>query len=234
MTTSGAATKMTITAYSDPSFTTKVSTVTNPFTVWINPASYSYKQTISYNDRQAQGSSGPSPEFNRVADEEISFDLMFDATGVIPPPGGQTSYSHGVADGISQFMALAATMNGGIHSPNYLILAWAQLQFQCVLTSMNINYTLFMPDGTPLRAKMAAVFQSYTSERQLAKEAKKASPDMTHLVTVTAGDTLPLLCYQIYGASGYYLKVARHNRLLDFRALVPGTQLVFPPLAGAR
>ncbi|MEJ2457620.1 MAG: hypothetical protein P8Y58_05515 [Novosphingobium sp.] len=221
--------KMVITAYSDPGFTSKVG---SPFSVWVNPTSYSHRTQIGYNDRQAQGSSGPSPEFNRIAKEEVSFELIFDATGAIPVPQGQ-SYNNGIADGISQFTALAATMNGNIHSPNYLVLAWAQLQFQCVLSSMDIKYTLFRPDGTPLRARMAVTFQSFTSETQLAKEANKKSPDMTHIVTVTAGDTLPLLCYRIYGDSGYYRSVARFNRLLSFRDVAPGMQLLFPPLAGA-
>ncbi len=227
-----APTRMTITAYTDPGFSSKAPTATNPFTVWINPASYAHKTQIRYNDRQAQGSSGPSPEFNRVGEEEISFDLVFDATGVVPPVSGQ-SYTNGVADGLKQFTSLLATVNGTIHSPNYLILSWAQLQFQCVLYSMNISYTLFRPDGTPLRAKLSLSFQSYTSETQLAKQANLSSPDLTHLVTVNAGDTLPLLCHRIYGDSNQYLKVARYNGLHSFRDVPPGTQLVFPPLAGS-
>jgi phage protein U len=227
-----APTRMSITAYTDPGFSSKAATATNPFTVWINPASYAHKTQIRYNDRQAQGSSGPSPEFNRVGEEEISFELVFDATGVVPPVSGQ-SYSNGVADGVAQFTSLLATVNGTIHSPNYLILSWAQLQFQCVLYSMNINYTLFRPDGTPLRAKLSLTFQSYTSETQLAKQANLNSPDLTHLVTVNAGDTLPLLCHRIYGDSNHYLKVAHFNGLHSFRDVRPGTQLLFPPLTGS-
>jgi hypothetical protein len=226
-------TKMTITAYTDTGFTKKLAGTLNPFTVWINPASYSRKTAIRYNDRQAQGSPGPSPEFNRIADEDVSFELIFDATGVIPPPGNKKSYSNGVADGIKQFTTLTATVNGAIHSPNYLILAWAQLQFQCVLVSMSTNYTLFMPDGTPLRAKVAVTFKSYASEAALAKKAYKRSPDVTHLVTVEAGDTLPLLCHRIYGDSRYYAKVAAFNGLSNFRGVPPGTQLLFPPLSGS-
>ena len=224
-----APTRMTITAYSDSGFTSKVG---SPFTVWMNPSTYTYSRNISYNDRQAQGSGGPSPEFNRVAQETVSFELLFDATGVIPVPSGQ-SYANGVADAVKQLVALTATLNGNIHSPNYLILSWAQLQFQCVLESMSINYTLFRPDGTPLRAKIQTSFQSYTNEVQLAKKEGKNSPDLTHLVTVNAGDTLPLLCYNIYGDSSYYWRVARVNGLLNYRDLQPGTQLVFPPLGEA-
>jgi len=223
------ATKMVIKAYSDSKFTKPVGA---PFTVWVNPSTYAHKTKIIYNDRQGQGSNGNSPEFNKVGEENISFELLFDATGALPEPADADYAGKGITKGIADFIALAATLNGEIHSPNYLILSWAQLQFPCVLTGLDIDYTLFRPDGTPLRAKMKVDFQSFTSEEQLAKKAKKSSPDLSHLVTVVAGDTLPLLCYDIYGDSGYYRQVAEANDLLEFRSLVPGTILLFPPLEG--
>lgn len=225
--------KMIVTAYTDPKFTAKVAGGTNPFTVWINPASYNYTRTVKYNDRQAQGSPGGSPEYNRVGDADLSFDLVFDATGVIPVPTGQ-SYENGVTDVINNFIDLVATVNGDIHTPNFLIVGWAGLQFSGVLTSMKIDFSLFRPDGTPLRAKMSVAFKSYTSEEMLAKAAGLNSPDLTHIVTVVAGDTLPALCHRIYGDSGYYAKVARFNGLLSFRNVPPGTELLFPPLGGAK
>ena len=45
-----------------------------------------------------------------------------------------------------------------------------------------------------------------------------------------SGDTLPLLCKEIYGSSAHYLRVAADNRLDDFRNLVPGQTLYFAPL----
>lgn len=231
---SGSLERMIITAYSDPNFTTQVAQAGNPFTVWINPASYSEESTIIYNDRQAQGSSGPSPEFNRFGQDKISFDLIFDATGVIPPPiPGTPMPRNGVAGIIAQFRLLTATMNSKIHRANYLKLSWGHLQFQCVLNKLTIAYSLFQPDGTPLRAKLSVTFLEFYSEQQLAKLANTNSPDLTHIVTVTAGDTLPALCHGIYGDSSYYLQVAAFNGIINFRNLAPGAQLLFPPLSGS-
>ena len=221
---------MVVTAYSDPDYNSPTG---KPFTVWINPASYTHNYTISYADRQAPGSPAPSPEFNRVGQESVSFDLIFDTTGVIPPPiPGTPLPSDGVAGLIDSFVALVATVNGVIHRPNYIKLSWAQLQFQCVLTKLNISYTLFKPNGTPIRAKVSVTFLSFASEKQLAAEANLTSPDLTHLVTTVAGDSLPALCHRIYGSSTYYLRVAAFNKLLDFRNLTPGMELTFPPLSG--
>ena len=225
---SGSLEHLVITAYSDAQYNSQTG---DPFTVWINPASYTHDYSIAYADRQAPGSPGASPEYDRVGQEVITFDLVFDATGVIPPPiPGTPLPSDGVAGLIDRFVKLVATVNGVIHRPNYLKLSWAQLQFQCVLSRLKINYTLFKPDGTPIRAKVSTTFLSYASEKQLAAEANMESPDMSHLVTVMAGDTLPALCHRIYGSSTYYLRVAAFNGLAGFRQLHPGMQLVFPPM----
>ncbi len=228
---SGSLEHMVISAFSDPDYNSPTG---KPFTVWINPSSYTHNYTITYADRQAPGSPAPSPEFNRVGQESVSFDLIFDTSGVIPPPiPGTPLPSDGVAGLIDTFVALVATVNGVIHRPNYIKLSWAQLQFQCVLTKLNITYTLFKPNGTPIRAKVSVTFLSFASEKQLAAEANMTSPDLTHLVTTVAGDSLPALCHRIYGSSTYYLRVAAFNNLLDFRNLSPGMQLAFPPLSGA-
>ena len=229
---SGGLEKMIITAYSDQNFKSQVGA---PLSVWINPASYIYTYSVLYNDRQAQGAEGPSPDFNRMGPDSVSFDLVFDATGVVPSPiaGKPDAPADGVVGMIARFKTLALYVNSSTHSPNFIKLSWAQLQFQCRLQNLTITYTLFRPDGTPLRAKLAVSFLGFTSEQQLAQESALASPDMTHIVTVVAGDSLPTLCYRIYGSSLYYLRVAELNKLNTFRRLEPGTQLMFPPLTGS-
>ena len=125
--------------------------------------------------------------------------------------------------------------NGNIHSPNFLRLQWGkQFIFDCRLTKLKLEYTLFAPDGTPLRAKAGSSFTEYTNKVELAKEENKTSPDLSHVRVVKAGDTLPLLCAEIYGASEYYPQVAAANDIVDFRNLAEGTSIVFPPLSSER
>ncbi len=226
---SGSLEKLVVYAYRKPNFTGEVGS----YTVWINPASYSHQYQICYTDPQAQGSSGGSPDFNRVPSDQVGFELVFDGTGVVgsPLPGVLPTFNDGISGQIDAFKKLVFTFNGNIHSPNYLKLVWGTLLFKCRLKSLALTYTLFKPDGTPLRARAKADFIGFTDEVELAKQANKSSPDMSHLVTVSQGDRLPLLCYRIYGTSDPYLEVARVNGLTDFRRLEAGRTLVFPPLA---
>ena len=214
--------KMIIYAYSDNSFRTQTG---YPFTVYINPGEYTHKYEIKYNDVNAQGSSGNSPGFNRMGHEVVNFRLYFDGTGVVA-----SAPLKNVKEQIDKFRAVVFSYNGQMHSPNYLKLSWGSLLFKCRLTTLDIRYTLFHSDGTPLRAYADVGFASYTAPQELAKRARKGSPDVSHVVQVKTGDTLPLLCYRIYGASDRYLEVARVNGISSFRHLEPGTSLLFPPL----
>ena len=240
----GALAKLKIEAYTDRRFRNEapVPSVVVP----INPSKYSRNGAITYTDKKPAGSAGGSPVFEKMDRETVSFELVFDATGAVPPPpsGGMIAAvrraaervrgrGEGVADQIKDLKAVAYAYNGKTHEPHYLKLSWGTFLFKCRLKSLNLTYTLFAPDGAPLRARADASFVGYTDEYILQAMMKRSSPDLTHVLTVQAGDTLPLMCHRIYGHSRYYCQVAEANGLTGFRDLKPGMQLVFPPLDGS-
>ena len=81
-----------------------------------------------------------------------------------------------------------------------------------------------------MRATAKVTFKSSIEEEKRAAKEDRQSADLTHIRRVGAGDTLPLMCYRIYGDPKYYLEVAAINGLGDFRSLVPGTEIRFPPI----
>jgi hypothetical protein len=218
--------KMSIEAFKDTKFSQRVGT---KYDVLINPDEYSHKLAIKYHNTSGQGANGNAPVFSKMGEDTVSFTIWFDGTGVIPGfPLSQGSST--IAEQITAFKNLVFRYDGGIHSPNYLQITWGTLLFRCRLVTMDLTYTMFQPSGEPIRAKCALSLASYTSRDELEREAAKKSPDMSHLIHVKAGDTLPLLCYQVYGTSVHYAEVARVNGLGNFRNLAAGTQLLFPPL----
>jgi nucleoid-associated protein YgaU len=127
-------------------------------------------------------------------------------------------------------------MNGKSHRPNFLRILWGNVSFgnqncfDCTLSEVQIDYTLFAPDGKPLRAKINAKFDSYIEDERRVKKEGRTSPDVTHLRKVTAGKTLPLMTDDIYGDQSYYLQVAKANGLINFRKLKANADLRFPPI----
>jgi hypothetical protein len=217
--------KMSMVAYSDKDFGSEV----GKFDVLINPDTYRHEYSIQYTDATGTGKSRANKVFNHVGEDTVSFKIVFDGTGVVPgaPADGGTS---SIRDQIEKFRKLVFQYSGEKHRPNFVKLLWGTLLFKCQLKSLSLNYTLFTPEGEPVRAEADVKFGGYNAPAAVAKGANDSSPDMSHVVTVKAGDTLPLLCHRIYGTSLPYAEVARVNGLTGFRRIEPGTQLLFPPI----
>jgi nucleoid-associated protein YgaU len=225
--------KLTITRCSvENGQTTEQSGAANVFEVSINPADYKHSFGISYSGSrddgsQPMGKSNVTPKFSAVNSEKIGFSIVLDGTGVVPDAQGRS-----VADQLAALKAIVYTYSGSDHEPNVVKLAWGRglTAFFGRLESMTVDYTLFRATGEALRAKAALSFISFTTQMEEALSAQRSSPDMTHIVRVRAGDTLPLLCQRIYRDASKYIEIARLNGLDGFRALAPDTVLDFPPM----
>lgn len=198
------------------------------FEALINPESYTLDYKLKFSESgQGQGSSGQQLKYEYTEPEEISFEFLFDNTGIID---GKPRDS--IADDIKKFKDVLIGYKGDAHEPRHFKLVWGENSiFKGRVVELGITYKLFKPDGTPIRALATVKFKSSIEEQIRAAQENKSSPDLTHIRKVKTGDTLPLMCYRIYGDPRYYLSVARFNRLDNFRQLVPGRELVFPPLA---
>ena len=219
-------TKLKIVAYKDPQFNDQVSD--GEFHSLLNPEKYTFKYAIESNNDQAAGTSDLSPRFNKKLPEDLELEFLFDRTGVIPQV---SSEDEGIIDDIEKFKKVVLDYSGEEHKPFYLIISWGTLLFKGSLKEMDIEFKLFKPNGAPLRALARAKFQGFVEDDLRVAMENNQSPDLTHLRTVEEGDTLPLMSYRIYGDSKHYLNVARVNSIGNFRKLVPGTQVFFPPLS---
>jgi nucleoid-associated protein YgaU len=217
--------KLTIIGYSDDQLTANV----GQYVVQINPEKYAQQYSTKMACKPTLNTGGVTNKFVVQEPQDLALEFYIDATGVVDAANGSSSATV-VQDELDKFMKVVYSYNGTIHSPNYLRVLWGKLTFDCRLDSMDIEYLLFTPAGVPLRAKLNTKFTQYNSPQNLELTARKSSPDLTHSRTVVAGDTLPLLCFQIYKECKYYVEVARINGLNDFRNLEPGRQIFFPPL----
>lgn len=193
------------------------------FEVMFNPQEYTLKYQVESDAAQGIGTSGSEPSFKKIKPQDLSLDFTIDGTGV-------TGQKVEVPNKVSEFLEVAYKYQGDEHRPRYLTISWGTLVFKCVLKSASVKYTLFSSDGTPIRAKVSATFEGFIEDKLRAAEESDTSSDLTHRRTVEEGDTLPLLCYRIYGDSKYYLQVAAVNNLTNFRDIQVGQKIYFPPL----
>jgi hypothetical protein len=221
--------KMLILAFSDSEKAENggVNDADDQFEALINPESYTLQYKLKFSQgAQGQGTSGAQLKYEYTEPDEITFDFLFDNTGIID---GQPRES--VVDDLKKMKDVLIGYKGDSHEPRHLKLVWGENSiFKGRVTELSINHKMFKPDGTPIRAIATVKFKSSIEEQKRAAKENKSSPDLTHIRKVKQGDTLPLMCYSNYGYPKYYLQVAEVNGLANFRQLKPGTDLFFPPL----
>lgn len=197
------------------------------FTIPVNPESYSQAYKIELKEKPAGGNQGSAPEYKFTSPEELKLDFTLDNTGTIE---GNVYDGTPVPKQVEKLLATVYKMQGEAHRPSILKIQWGSFfTFDCVLSSLDINYVLFRPNGEPLRAKVSASFKQYTEPQIRTRQENKKSPDLTRVIKVADGDTLPNLSYKSYGTPKYYPQVAYANKLMSIRTLRTGDDLVFPP-----
>lgn len=204
------------------------------FEVQYNPETLSMKHESVYQPPQG----GVRGRFSYSKPSRLSVQLVVDGTKVDHMGIELLRPIPSVADQVKKFLAVCYRVNGSTHEPAYLKLQWGQLQwgemalepsFDCRLESVDVQYTAFDRDGSPLHAQLTATFVQDLHPPRRAQQTGLTSPDLTHRRVVLEGDTLPQLCREIYGSPSHYLRVAQVNGLDDFRDLKPGQELFFPP-----
>ncbi len=221
--------KMKIMAFLDCNYTIPVGV----YVAQVNPDGYSQSYALEYEHTQVLGTSGKSAKVTLKKPDKLNVELLFDATGVVEPGLGSVqmfSDELGVAADLRIFKELMMSFDSRSHRPRFLILHWGTLLFKCVLSSMEVKYTLFRPNGIPIRAVVTAGFTGSTPDLLREAVEKLSSPDLTHAREVKESDTLLSLCESIYHDSALYIKVAEVNGISNFRKLRAGSKIYFPPI----
>lgn len=225
---SKALTKLIIHSFDKNDF--KVENKDRLFTTPINPESFTKNYTVELDTARGQGQSSTNPQYKSSAPKELKIEFILDGTSTLE--GYVDEYKKlNVHKQLKKLLACVYDVVTETHRPPFLRVQWgSEIDFNCVLSSLDINHILFNPDGSPLRVKINAGFIQYVSPEEQAKSNKKNSPDLTHYKKVNEGDRLDLLTYKVYNNSKYFLQVGKVNGLTSLRNLKAGIQLYLPPL----
>ncbi len=196
------------------------------YTVRYNPTNIEHSYDINFDEKQAVGSSGTENKYQFSKPEKLTFELIFD--GTVIEEGSSEKYE--VDKDIKEFKKLVVEFNGDIHRPNFVRLSWGAFSFKGQIADVSFSYSAFSPRGKALKAKANVSFVEVTDVNSRLAAENKSSPDLTHLITIKEGDSLPILCKRIYDDPMYYLQVARINNLESFRKIKAGDTILFPPL----
>jgi nucleoid-associated protein YgaU len=215
-----------------------------------NPGEIHRSGTATWEAEPLAGHGGPdggapAVEFHSVEPETLTLDLFFDtyetrsdtagwAAALIPPvPGGIVSMA--TATDVrrhTERVARLARIDQELHRPPVCRLWWGKFDvFQGVLTDLGQDFTMFLEDGTPVRATLSCTFLEVVPQARV-RVSELHSADVPRTRRVTRTDTLASIAAQEYGDPGLWREIARANRVVNPRQVRAGDVLVIPRLQG--
>ena len=122
-------------------------------------------------DGQGQGTSGAQIKFEYTLPEELTFEFLFDNTGLIDGKPSRTASS----TTSTRSAKLLTEYQGDSHEPYHLKLVWGNLIFKGRAIEVGITYKLFNPDGQPIRAVVRVKFKGSDRGEEARRAARTAS-----------------------------------------------------------
>ena len=127
-------------------------------------------------------------------------------------------------------LAELARFDEELHQPPTCKLQWGKVKlFTGVLTDLKQTYTMFLDDGTPVRATADCTFMEVAMDSD-ATRYELHSPDVDKTYVVRPGDTLDAIAANLYEDRKHWRAIAEANRIDNPRILTPGQILHIPKL----
>ena len=189
------------------------------FDVLFNPTQYSVDKGNTIAQAAIPGLEAPILQYVHGNMSTLSMELFFD------------SYEEGydVTEDTDQIYDLLY-LDPSTHAPPICDLTWGTFQFTGVLDHVSGKFTLFLADGTPVRATLSVVFNEFIDVDVLVQEQPTESADHRKTRLVKSGDRIDNIAAEEYGDPAKWRPIAEANDLDDPSQLVPGYVLIIPKL----
>jgi hypothetical protein len=190
-----------------------------------NPHEYTVAKTNTFNEQHKNNARAPQAENNMCGSQTLSLNLTFD-TYESGEDVTQTTRQ------LWKFMEPWESEEGGKpkkNPPPQVVFEWGVFYFVAHITTMSQQFTLFKPDGTPVRAKVTLTFKQYTDREDYEPQNPTSGGGPAERIwQVVAGDRLDTIAAEVYDDPARWRTIAEHNRLSNPLALRPGTRLRLP------
>ncbi len=208
--------------------------------VQFNPAEFSLDKSAQIAEIAIPGLDAPLQQFVRGQSEKLTLDLFFDTTedGMGTGATSVTTYT----DTIYQLVKIEPDR----HAPPICTFIWndkfpgtdisshlgnqRRNEFQCIVENVKQKFTLFSPEGVPLRATLTVTLREYKTLDEQLKQLNLNSPDRTQSHIVQQGESLASIAAQHYRKPGEWRRIADANAIEDPRRIEIGAFLSVPPI----
>jgi hypothetical protein len=199
--------------------------------VCFNPKEYQLDKTVQWKAEKAQ-TDAPLPEFTEPQPLELSVTLQFDTYE--ERVSVRDKYTKKIEKLTMMRAALGAKPTPADKKkamPPVCIFLWGRFTFKGVLESVSTKYTMFLADGTPVRAECAIKMRNVdrTNHGGLGDDDQfSVGQAQEKSYTVQDGDRLDTIAAKQMGSAGRWAELAALNNIDDPSNVPTGTNLKIP------
>lgn len=203
-----------------------------------NPREYSFTKQNQWSESQSKGENTGRLEFGGGAPAKLTIQLFFD-TYEAHSYGSRRLNSAG--DDVRRYTRPLWEMmrvserkrnaTTGRGEPPRVRFTWGTTwSFEAVIESITQKFTLFLEDGTPVRATLDVAFKQLADEGQYPRQNPTSGGHPgDRLRAVRSGETLAQIAFEEYGDATIWRHLAQANGIADPLRLRPGQLLVIVP-----
>jgi hypothetical protein len=205
-----------------------------------NPSEFTVERTNQFTEVNIPGLPSSTFQFVKGSARTLSVDLFFDTYEEKKDVRGTyvkartdvrdfTDKITGWESGGSSSKGLM-DIDSDLHAPPICLFIWGTFIFPCIIERVSKKFTMFLPEGTPVRATLSVSLKEYKEYETQVKEAARQSADRTKTWRVKQGDSLWFIAAKEYGDPSLWRPIAAANDIDNPRILKSGAELVIPPL----
>jgi hypothetical protein len=198
--------------------------------VQFNPQEYTLNRDINYAQAAVPGLSGPILQFMGGNLQTLEMELFLDSYEMHKVGSAVVNATQSDVRILVRQVTDLMNIEPTTHAPPVLLFTWGSLAFTCVLARSVQRFVMFLPDGTPVRARLNVTFNEYRNVELEAKEVKRETSDFSKRHVVSQGETLSSIAGAAYGDPRLWRVIAIANALQRARDLEPGLKLSLPNL----
>lgn len=187
------------------------------FDVLFNPTQYSLAKANQFAEAAIPGLAAPILQYVHGNTRTLSMDLFFDTYEEQTDVRAHTQQVYDLLG-----------IDSSTHAPPICDISWGTFRFRGVLDQVSGKFSLFLSNGTPVRATLTVTFKEFIDVEVLVQENPTQSADHRKTRTVKAGDRIDTIAAEEFGDAGKWRLVADANGLDDPMALHPGDVLKIP------
>ncbi len=193
-----------------------------------NPNKLVLNRAVLWEEQGAKERDVPELQYKRAQPRTFNLELMFDTYD------SADAKKEDVRKAYTDKLLNLTLVDSKLHRPPVCDLSWGKFGkfFKGVLEKLDQQFTLFMEDGTPVRATCTCVFKEWRTNQQDQKKQKTTSSDIAKMRIVKRRETLSSIAAEEYRDPALWRPIADENGIDDPGNLVPGTVLLVPTLTG--